>query len=134
MSEPVLYILMRNDLESMNPGKAMAQAAHAADALRAGLQGKLKINRLYGVWQGQTSQGFGRTIVLSATEGQITNTVSQSDQPFHRHKLICEWVHDPSYPIRDGELVHHIPLNTCAYVFGGAHDAKQLVGHLELHP
>lgn len=27
-----LYILMRNDLPSLNPGKAMAQAAHAANA------------------------------------------------------------------------------------------------------
>ena len=31
-SFPVLYILMRKDLKSMNPGKAMAQASHAANA------------------------------------------------------------------------------------------------------
>ena len=29
---PVLYILMRTDLNSMNPGKAMAQASHAGSA------------------------------------------------------------------------------------------------------
>ena len=29
---PVLYILMRNDMKSMNPGKAMAQASHASNA------------------------------------------------------------------------------------------------------
>ena len=29
---PVLYIIMRNDLDSMNPGKAMAQASHASNA------------------------------------------------------------------------------------------------------
>ena len=30
-TEPVLYILMRSDMVSLNPGKAMAQAAHAAN-------------------------------------------------------------------------------------------------------
>lgn len=34
-NDPVLYILMRNDLDSMNPGKAMAQAAHAANEFTA---------------------------------------------------------------------------------------------------
>ena len=29
---PVLYILMRTDMDSMNPGKAMAQASHASNA------------------------------------------------------------------------------------------------------
>ena len=29
---PVLYILMRTDMNSMNPGKAMAQASHASNA------------------------------------------------------------------------------------------------------
>ena len=29
MSDHVLYIIMRDDLDSMNPGKAMAQANHA---------------------------------------------------------------------------------------------------------
>ena len=28
---PLLYILMRNDMDSMNPGKAMAQASHASN-------------------------------------------------------------------------------------------------------
>jgi len=27
--EPTLYIIMRSDLQDMNPGKGMAQAAHA---------------------------------------------------------------------------------------------------------
>ena len=28
----VLYILMRTDMDSLNPGKAMAQASHASNA------------------------------------------------------------------------------------------------------
>ena len=32
-NKPYLYILMRTDLPSLNPGKAMAQAAHAANKM-----------------------------------------------------------------------------------------------------
>ena len=61
---PVLYILMRNDLPSMNAGKAMAQASHASNAMVHNsdcdaFKGMVK------EWQGETPQGFG-TLVLAA--------------------------------------------------------------------
>ena len=36
--KPVLYILMRTDMDSMNPGKAMAQASHASNQFVAEYQ------------------------------------------------------------------------------------------------
>jgi len=62
-----LYILMRNDLASMNAGRCMAQASHAANAF-IHMFGK---NRDVKEWQNQTTQGFGTAIVLSADELQI---------------------------------------------------------------
>ena len=49
----VLYILMRTDMDSMNPGKAMAQASHASNTFvfRFGKENLVK------QWQGETKQG-----------------------------------------------------------------------------
>ena len=58
---------MRNDLASMNAGRAMAQASHASNAFihKFGKETDVKS------WQRQTTQGFGTAIVLSADESQI---------------------------------------------------------------
>jgi hypothetical protein len=60
-NEPNLYIVMRNDLPSLNPGKLAAQAAHVANvAVKRGERGVVRR------WERQTTQGFGTTIVLGA--------------------------------------------------------------------
>ena len=82
-----LIILMRTDLDSMNPGKACAQAVHAGNALETHFTEILqttssssdktvhtKMQELstafYG-WKQQTSQGFGTTIVLGGSMTKI---------------------------------------------------------------
>ncbi len=81
MAEPVLYIVMRNDLPSLNPGKLAAQAAHVANAaVKSGAKDAVK------AWERQTSQGFGTTIVLGAPLSFIQ---------FYMHSSA---VFDPTYP------------------------------------
>lgn len=88
-----LYILMRNDLEGLNPGKAMAQAAHAANACVA--EAPSQFSKQVTDWQNQTTQGFGTTIVLSATEAQMrVRTRMARDSGYH-----AGIVHDPTYPL-----------------------------------
>lgn len=123
---PVLYILMRTDLDSMNPGKAMAQASHASNAFisRYGHEPEPKD------WS-DTSQGFGTVLVLGVTHMQMQTAV-------HIAKLsniMSDVVHDPTYPLRDGETTHFIPLDTCAYVFGDKDDPllQSILGNFELH-
>ena len=67
----VLYILMRTDMDSMNPGKAMAQASHASNAFvfRFGKENLVK------QWQGETQQGFGTVLVLDVPGVQINDVV-----------------------------------------------------------
>jgi len=48
--------------------------------------------------------------------------------------VVAGWVHDPTYPIRDGEVTHLIPLNTCAFVFGTKAECRDTCGGFELHP
>lgn len=85
MREPVLYLIMRNDLPSLNPGKLAAQAAHCANAFVASKQWSK--SPLLKQWQNQSKQGFGTTIVLGATRGFILKNINKS----------CH-VYDDTYP------------------------------------
>lgn len=127
----VLYILMRTDLDSMNPGKAMAQANHAYGAMKKAVRSNTVLQPLYHKWIDQTEQEFGTTLVLGGSEAKIENALSKAGYPYD---VIAGWVHDPSYPITDGAVVHHLPLNTCAFVFGTKEDCRSVVAGLELHP
>ena len=128
----VLYILMRTDLDSLNPGKAMAQANHAFGALKKRIRQNLNLQPEYLDWQATTEQDFGTCLVLGATEGQIKRVLSRANRFFGR-TTVSGWVHDPTYPLRDGAVTHLIPLNTCAFLFCKKEDGHELVSHLELH-
>lgn len=114
--EPRLYILMRTDLASMNPGKAVAQGAHAANQCVQEIEtsGDVVAIRTLREWQAQTGHGFGTTVTLGVnnTEMQAAVIIAQA------LKIHAGVTHDPTYPLVDGETVHLIPLDTCAFVFG----------------
>ncbi|WP_208734656.1 peptidyl-tRNA hydrolase, partial [Corallococcus praedator] len=102
-----LYLLMRfSDLDSMNPGKAVAQGAHAANQMVHTINRENQTHmRWLDLWQGSTPGGFGTTITL--------------DVPGTRLNLVTEWAktltlhagvtHDPTYPLLDGPTLHLIP-------------------------
>lgn len=137
--EPRMYVIMRTDLESMNPGKAMAQAAHAGSKLgTAAERGELApaVSVMYKEWQDQAN-GFGTTITLAATNG-----VADFDQIYQLLREDPDYddfyavkVHDPTYPVADGAVVHLLPLDTCMVVFGDANDARlcRALGRFDLH-
>ena len=64
-------------------------------------------------WERATTQGFGTVLILEAKMVDINTAVSI----FKSMGYVAGIVHDPTYPIVDGEVVHYIPLDTCAYVF-----------------
>lgn len=84
MTKAVLYLIMRNDLPSLNPGKLAAQAAHCANAAVA--EARRLRNPLLKAWEQQTRQHFGTTIVL----GGSFDTISALRR--------AHPVWDPSYP------------------------------------
>ena len=133
MGTPTLFILMRNDLGSMNPGKAIAQGSHAANAFtkRVGyLQSPLYMFR---DWENATPQGFGTVLTLEGKMRDIYATVDMMKSLSY----VTDIIHDPTYPIIDGEIVHHIPLDTCAYVFVPDKDtdmvARTILSQYQLH-
>lgn len=134
--DPVLYILMRTDMDSLNPGKAMAQAAHAQALFSLAIDlsynvdmeppNSILVVKLYNRWRNQTPQGFGTTIVLAVSDGEYMKCVIDQVRQFDN---VCTGiVTDPTYPVRDGKVIHHISVDTCAYVFG---DRSQGLGPLE---
>lgn len=130
-ASPVLYILMRNDIDSMNPGKAMAQASHAANAFVYFSSFKER-DHLVEVWENSTSQGFGTVIVLACTGEQMYSKVTVAKAA----DLHADVVHDPTYPVRDGAVTHSVPVDTCAYIFGDKNNnvVRSIVGDLPLYP
>lgn len=92
--DPRLYIIMREDLQDMNPGKGMAQAAHAQadfDAHAKNCINQDMFREAYLTWC--EDRNFGVTLVLSATLNQmheIRTKVKHSDLTI-----------DPTYPWRN---------------------------------
>lgn len=130
MNRPVLYILMRTDLESMNAGKAVAQGAHAANQFTDQTDVKSVSHDTlvaYNDWL-ESCIGFGTTITLSVDVAELGVTWARAMEA----GFLAGIVHDPTYPIKDGETVHHIPLDTCGYVFGMSDDLRDILGDLKL--
>lgn len=115
LEEIYLYILMRQDMASMNAGKAVAQGAHAANQMVYEMDpGNPDHNEWLTTWQRETGKGFGTTITLDVP-GRKLHTVVEWAKLLKLHAGVT---HDPTYPLKDGESFHLIPLDTCAYVFG----------------
>jgi peptidyl-tRNA hydrolase len=125
-----LYILMRTDLASMNPGKAVAQGTHAANQCVWEISQKMvaqmeqtppslqkdddELAALLKEWEDESGKGFGTCICLGVTERQMRAKVETAQ----RLGLHAGITHDPTYPLQDGDSFHLIPLDTCGFVFG----------------
>lgn len=71
----ILYILMRNDLPSMNAGKAMAQSSHASAQFVKKMEKEEDLS--YTQWSDE-GNGFGTTIVLEGSKFDIEKFISDS--------------------------------------------------------
>lgn len=135
---PYFYILMRTDLASMNAGKAVAQGTHAAHQFQTSMQKHIKEQpdseyaKLYQLWltQGVGEElGFGTAITLEVTDiNQMMGIVMAAQE----EDFVAGVVHDPTYPLVDGKVVHLLPLDTCAYVFGDKTELASLLGDFPL--
>jgi peptidyl-tRNA hydrolase len=126
---------MRNDLASLNAGKAMAQASHASNAFLFNLvndPSKADYKDLVEEWISTTTQGFGTVFVLAVNEEQLNKAIDLADADGFATNIIT----DPTYPIKDGDVTHHLPLDTCGYIFGDHEDPmlRLITQDLELYP
>ena len=143
---PTLYILMRTDMASMNPGKAMAQAAHAANVFTyrytsQGLEG-------FDQWIGDLnlegfpdedpdsaiqSKGAGTTITLAVSSERALNEIVEAARDDGYPAALYR---DITYPVRDGAVTHLLPVITCGYVFSPCRNNMRpsSIAGLALHP
>lgn len=93
--QPTLYLVMRSDLQDGNPGKMMAQAAHAQadfDEFAAIARTNDHVFAQYhDEWKEDRS--FGRTLVLEGTLEQIADIAAASTE--------AGVTVDPTYPWRN---------------------------------
>lgn len=129
---PALYILMRTDMESLTPGKAMAQAAHAANQFQSiNIRDEPTSGSQSAEWFNQ-GNGFGTTIVLGVdSEREMWEIVQAAIEDDFEAGVVM----DSSYPLRDGKVVHLLPVNTCAYIFTPCRDKEKIsaIAGLSLH-
>jgi hypothetical protein len=153
----VVYVLLRTDLPSMNPGKAAAQVHHAGVQMM-GKHGKRQLVQDYvkdGIAQGAVY--FNTTLVLGATltdiiqRGQaagaagddvvVFNTVTDPSYPFFVENaevadLIPETVAKAIKKMPDGRILMVREEVTCAWFVGDRNDVRFrcLFDGLDLHP
>ncbi len=129
----VCYVIMRTDLASLNPGKAMAQAHHNYGALKraARTRNDKELLQQYLQWQKISDQDFGTVITLGGNEEEINDALAYADRI--NAPVLSGWVWDDTYPLRDGDVTHLIRLNTNAFVFGTKLRCEDIVGRFELH-
>lgn len=140
MSQPTLYILMRRDMDSMNAGKAMAQAAHAANQFTYQLSvdgSPLGIDD----WLGEAytgpdrrePSGFGTTLVMGVwSERELNSVINNALEA----GFTADTVLDNTYPVKDGKVTHLLPVVTCGYIYTDCRRDNPVtsVSNLELHP
>lgn len=136
----VLFILMRTDMLSMNPGKAIAQGSHATSMFHTVMEPSANdlpyfVDNVpdsradYEEWRAQAN-GFGTVLTLGCTESEMREVIKYAQQ----FDLPCGIVNDPTYPLRDGDTTHFFPVDTCAWVFAEKDDAQDVLSWLQLHP
>lgn len=130
--QPTLYVLVRTDMDSMNAGKGMAQACHAANAFTHNAEdGLLGLTQWLG-YPHSTPRGFGTTIVLAIDSEKELHEVLTAAQ---EDGFSADFVVDHTYPVKDGKITHLLPVVTCGYAFTRCrktHPISSLAG-LELH-
>lgn len=96
----VVYLLMRTDLPSMNPGKAMAQAYHAGNQIVKHVRTISPEGEFVTEYFRQGDRGmasdFSTTICLGVTLADMQDILNQVEVLPKRY--VTGRVHDPSYP------------------------------------
>lgn len=113
---PTLYCLMREDLQDLNPGKAMAQAMHAQADFDKWVEKHLDSRFWPFIDEWKEGRSFGRTLVLESTLENITDIVSCAHGA--TAELPMALTVDPTYPWRNfyGKVFLSQQV-TCGWVF-----------------
>jgi hypothetical protein len=102
-----VYVLVRTDLPSLTPGKAMAQVHHAGVQMMANHGHHPLVQEYVQTGNAQGANGFNTTIVLGACRQEIHNVMLMAEFK----SILFNSVVDPSYPfwVESEEIAMLIP-------------------------
>lgn len=132
-TEPRLYIIMRRDLWDMNPGKGMAQAAHAQADFDEYIEDRCAPDYLQDdpLWSAvaldwKEDRNFGTTLVLHEPL-----TVMEQIRKYIQHSGLTV---DPTYPYRNhyGEVFTRKEI-TCMWAFATTEEEIEYMKQWRLH-
>lgn len=140
----VLYVIVRNDLQSLNAGKSEAHSGHAAcafmyehvfKAIQPELNGIVSIYEHKAAlieWVNATEYGFGTQVNLDANIDQMYAIKAKADES----GLPCNIITDPTYPFKVGIDKFTRSEQTALYIFGRSDDylLKNIIGNYRLKP
>lgn len=123
-----VYVLVRTDLPSMNPGKAMSQCHHAGVQMMHTYSTDPMVIAYIMDGAKQGGGGFNTTIVLGATYDQICAAQPMATMLGQPDYLLCGSVIDPSYPfVVDKEIADLIPKTETTKIVGELDNGKVLM-------
>lgn len=124
-SDWAVHVVVRGDLDSLNPGKIAAQVHHAGTQFikrmtsptTTGDFSQLIMKEFHDWWN--AADGFGTTLVFQAIAGNKTVALLRGLVTQAREVgLPAGEIIDPSYPIQDGSAMHIVTdVLTCAWFF-----------------
>ena len=154
MHDAYLYLLIRNDLDSMGGkgGKAVAHGAHAANLFtyESHHPNAQDYTHEYTEWLASAG-GFGTTITLAVTKRELQTAVKIAQMmgfpanecrdptyPYVLHPEYAELImHPKDYPperLENGMMLCFRSEVTAAYVFGRKDDLKPILQNFPLMP
>lgn len=123
-----VYILSRNDLPSLNPGKAMAQIHHAGVQMMSKYHSSPLVKEYINTGIKEGADHFNTTLVLEAQALDIKICIKQAKKI---KDVECGMIIDPSYPffMDNDELISFMPAVT---LVGKTANGKVLMTRKEL--
>jgi len=140
MADYTLYVIVRNDISSMNSGKSEAHSGHAASKfVLDSMKNSVNKSEMY-EWA-EEGGGFGTQINLDGSLEDILsieNYLEDVEYESFVKELQTGKVVDPTYPYYDKvacEMATRKEL-TAFYIFGRSDNEylKKCIGHLALKP
>lgn len=125
----VVYVMIRNDLPSLNPGKAAAQVHHAGVQMMAKYADHKLVKQYLEDGVAQDADSFNTTLTLGASLSQIEAAIGKAKNL----DVLCDILVDPSYPFFvDPEVAPFLESNPAVKRIGPSSNGKDLFVRNEL--
>lgn len=132
-SNPIAYVLMRNDIPSLGAGKAAAHAHHAGTVMSYVIRNESgpEVYAEFSEWEKQAN-GAGTCIVLQIDNEEQMKAIVCAINRSENKKIAAGVWEDPSFPSQTSFGFFEMKMAVCAWVFGDKADLEPFLTGLKL--